>query len=397
MLAPGQLQELDSSGYEMWETRFQTTVAAVMDKLSLDAHRFVLAAPDDRTKHRTSIDWPGLPLRPVECLGRPRALPLLDWVPTGRGRGSCLQEEYIEWRVVREGEHIVRVEMTTELSDYWRVLAAVNPQRTLKLIEEFARLPVDARDIYGDCDPFDPKTSAEEREEAFAERMLSDDNQSPYNDGRSAITCMAQGTNTLAALVQLVLAASHPRTVRDPWSNRLRCLSCAELVPLLAGGSAQLGRASDPVLVERLARLAFEGRLVALDDPIGVYIQSAEWTRLRTPDGRPISPEWFRFDRGTPASGPADFARWQRVTFEPPRSSDLSVSDLVDVATEEAVSSGAQVADLIQVAVLLRVSEAGVEQVGNIEPSEIADAAGDAAQRCAGIHERLIAFESATR
>jgi hypothetical protein len=48
-----------------------------------EPHRFVLAAPDERTRRRTAIEWLGLPLRPVECLTRHQTLALLDWTPSG--------------------------------------------------------------------------------------------------------------------------------------------------------------------------------------------------------------------------------------------------------------------------------------------------------------------------
>jgi hypothetical protein len=45
----------------------------------------------------------------------------LDWTPSGEeGRIRRLQEEYVEWRVVRDDVGIRRVKLTTELSDYSR-------------------------------------------------------------------------------------------------------------------------------------------------------------------------------------------------------------------------------------------------------------------------------------
>lgn len=395
MEPPGKLNELGDAGRAQWAERIQQCVAAAATALRLDPpNRFLVPAPDDRTRYRTLVDWPGLPLRPLDCIGRHQALPLLDWAPPGEGRQQSLQEEYLEWRVVSDGPHIKRVELTTEVGDYWGVLAAEDPATTMKLIASFAREEqVDPQAIYGDCDPFHPSTTPRDREAAFTRTMIQGGNQSPYNDGRAAITCMTQSTNTLGALVQLALAAAHPRIVRDRWSGQLRCLTCEELIPLLSG-SAQLGRASDPVLVERLARLAYEGRVVALDDPFGVYIQSAEYTRLRTPSGDVVPAEWFTFNRGTPASDDGDEpARWQRVTLEVPPDSKLFVSDLIDVATDERIGFGGQIADLIQVAVLLRVGAADAVDVGGLEPSEFADAGADAASRCAGIHDALARFK----
>lgn len=48
---------------------------------------------------------------------------------------------------------------------------------------------------------------------------------------------------------------------------------------LLLGAAAVGGRGSDPVLVERVGRLAFEGCRVGLADPVGVYIQAVELGR----------------------------------------------------------------------------------------------------------------------
>lgn len=317
------------------------------------------------------------------------ALALLDWTPSGgEGRIRRLQEEYVEWRVVRDDVGIRRVELTTELSDYWRVLAAFDPQRTLDLVASFAWQPsVDPQFVYRDCDPFSPSTTPEEREAAFAAAMLSDDDPSPYNDGRDAITCMAQRSNTLPALVRLAAAATNPRIVRDPLSGCVRCLTCDEAIPLM-DGAAQAGRASDPVLVERLSRLAYEGRLVAFDDPLGVYIQSVESTRLRTPDDEPVPGDWFTFERGIAPSQTTDGRpRWQRLTFEPSADSGLRVSDLVDVATEQPIRHGGQVAELVQVAVVLRVSDPDVEPPGTLEPTELAQTVADEARRCPEIRQ----------
>ena len=91
-------------------------------------HPFLLPAADRRTPLVTGPDWTGLPVRVVGCLTRARALGLLD-------AERRLQEEYLEWRTVRDrGGAIRRVELTTELRDYWRVLAAHEPARTVELV-----------------------------------------------------------------------------------------------------------------------------------------------------------------------------------------------------------------------------------------------------------------------
>lgn len=390
MDAPGGLDDLGVDGRQAWTRRVNDCIDEISQGLTNGPNRFVTHPLTAATPHRTAIDWTGLPARLVACVTRARALELLDWTaPRGNGRVRRLQEEYLEWRVVRDDDGIRRVELTTELSDYWRVLAAHEPQRALDLVAEFAGDRVDPAAVYRDCDPFDPATTPEQREAAFEAAMLSDDDPSPYNDGTAAITCMVQRSNTLAALAALVLVATEPRVMRDLASGKLRCLTCDECIPLV-GEAAQAGRLSDPVLVERVSRLAFEGRLAALDDPVGVYIQGVEHTRLRTPFGEVVPPAWFTFDRGSgPAANDDGRPRWQRLTLEAPAPSGLRISDLVDVATEQPIQYGGQIADLVQVAVVLRVSDANVRATGLLEPTELKTVAVDEARGYAALREHL--------
>lgn len=322
-------------------------------------NRYLDLDPDPQATEVTGPDWSGLPVRVVSCVGsRAEALRLLDWRrDTGDEGRRRLQEEYLEWRVVRgAGGEIRRVEMTTELPEYWRELAARNPEETLKLVAAFAREPsAPAVEVYGVYDPFASDATPDGRERAFAATMLPPAGHSPYNRGQRAICCMIQTTNTLRDLVRLTVGAAQPRAVRDEITGSLRCMTAAEAIPLV--GAAVLGRSSDPVLVERLERLAYEGRRTGFDDPLGIYIQGVEHTRLRQPDGTAVPPEWFRFSRGLgPEESPDSRPRYQRLVFEVP-DGEGCVSELVDIATEQPLHSGGQVAELVQLAVFLRISE----------------------------------------
>lgn len=381
MQPPGLLAELGPEGAAAWSRRVAGAMRAAAES------DFLRATGGDETPGLTATDWTGFPARVAECLTRGEALPLLDWACPKKPR--ALQEEYVEWRVVRDGEAIRRVELTTELSDYWRVLAAYEPERTLELVAEFARRPVPPESVYGMSDPFGATPAARDR--AFQATMLTPAGMSPYNDGTAAICCMVQETNTLEALVGLAVAATSVRIARDVLSGRLRCLTCDEAIRQL-DGAAMRGRASDPVLVERFGRLAFEGRLVAFDDPVGVYIAGVEHGRLRTPAGDAVPREWFSFGRGAgPDAG--GFARYQRLVFEPPPDAGLAVSDLIDVATEQPLRHGGQIAEFVQVTALLRVSEPDAVAVDMPDPSDVAAAADD--ESCADLHRARDAFRAA--
>ena len=116
------------------------------------------------------------------------------------------------------------------------------------------------------------------------------------------------------------------------------------------GDAAQDGRNSDPVVVERIARLVTEGRAVTIDEPIGISIRSVQRSALARPDGSAVPEEWFTFSRGLRADeAPDGQQRCQRLTFEVPVE-DGFVDDIVVRRTGERLRFGGQLAALVQVA-----------------------------------------------
>jgi hypothetical protein len=343
---PGGLRELGAAGRAAWDEAAGRCVRSAVRA----GHPYLLRAPDRRTPLVAGPDWTGLPVRVAGCLGRARALAVLD-------EERPLQEEYLEWRTVRApGGAIRRVELTTELRDYWRVLAAHEPARTVELVGELTGRAVAARDVYGMGAPADHGSAA--REQAFARTMIARRNR--LNDGRDGICFMTHRSNDLAALAQLAAAAAMPCTVREPGRVRVRRAVAGEAIALL-GAVAVPGRASDPVIVEALGRLASERRLLALADPVGVYVAGVEHSRLVTPGGAAVPREWFVASRGG-----------QRLVLEVPAGEGFAVGDLVDAATERPIRHGAQIAELVQVRTLFRMSapgavrsRAGLEAVGD--------------------------------
>lgn len=377
MREPGGLTALGASGASEWSRRIKECLEGALAR----AANSRLNSRDAAMTHRAMCDWAGLPARVTSCLGRANALDLLDWEGDDLAyTGRALQDEYFEWRVVRSPAGLVqRVEFTTELPDYWRVLAAYEPNRLLDLVAEFAgEASVSPSAAYGSFDPFASDVTPDEREWAFALTMLPPAGRSPYNSGSKALCCMAQRTNSLEAIIRLAVEGACRRVLRDSSDGRLRCPTSSEVIPLLEE-AAVLGRGSDPIIVERLTRLAFEERLVALDDPLGIYIQSIQHTRLRTPDGEIVPPEWFSFSRGlSPEESDDGRPRFQRLSVEVPQREGYSLGDVIDVATEQPIRYGGQVADLVQLAVFFRTSDptvsvddqVSISPVGGVVPCE---------------------------
>jgi hypothetical protein len=136
MEEPGGLSDLGTAGQAAWE---EVVTELLPVGVRSGRHPFLMASAEPGMKQLASPDWGALPARVVRCLGRARALRALDL-------NRMLQEEYVEWRTVREGGRITRVELTTELHDYWLVLAAHEPARTIELVGELSRKSVGGRE-----------------------------------------------------------------------------------------------------------------------------------------------------------------------------------------------------------------------------------------------------------
>lgn len=322
------------------------------------------ADPSNATELRVP-DWPAVPARVRACLGVGRTDHLFDARhPSGHTGRSLFQEEYAEWRVVRDADGPVRFELTTELSDYWELLARHTPKLLVKLVREFADDPTPtAAEVFGGHDPFSATSDEDARAEAFSRafRGVQDSEgnrlapRGAFNNDQRAITCLSRTDNTLGALINLVAASATPILVADRESGERRFPSGSEAIPQLRKGSAQDCRASDPLIVERIVRVVTEGRLVRFDDPIGIYIVAVQHQDLLDPDDQPISKQWLQLTRHGPDLGDG-LARPQRLTLEAPQDTGIKLSDLRSRRTGERITSGAQIAELIEVAVYVRIS-----------------------------------------
>lgn len=371
MSAPGGLTELGEHALG-WDER----VAEVV--LSLDPPANLTEADRAGATELRVLDWPAVPVRARACLGVERADRLCDArVPSGVTGRALLQEEYAEWRVVHDEDGPTRFELTTELADYWLLLARHRPERLVELVAGFARRPsLTLTEVFGDL-PMD---------QAFATQFMA----SPFNNGELAITCLSRGDNSLRALVNLVAGSAVPLQLRDRHDGELRFPSGSEAIPALRPGAAQDCRASDPLVAERIVRVATEGRPIRFDDPIGVYIAAVQTQDLLDPDGEPIPDAWVKLTRqGRPLGD--GLARHQRLELEVPPDAGFKLSDLVSRRTGERVRWGAHIAELVELAVYVRVGEPGTILAHARMPSETPSCADKA--KCQDLEANAAALE----
>lgn len=390
LAAPGGLTELGAA-VDAWHDAVAKATAAA----GFPRSPSIVAADESNATELRMPDWPAVPARVRGCLGRDRADRLLDARVDELGDVGrlALQEEYAEWRIVRGTHGPTRFELSTELPEYWELLAQHVPEAAIKLVGDFARRPVALTDLFGDA-----TQDGEARLAAFRAQMLGRDpdghqigRPGPLNNGIEAITCLSYRHNNLAALLELVAAAAKPLLVTDSDSGEDRFASGSEAIRTFDRGAAQDCRNSDPVIVERIVRLATEGRAIRLDDPVGVYIVDFQHAELLTPDGEPLPSGWFELSRGKRLAD--GLARHQRLVLDIPTDAGFDLSDVLSRRTGRPIAHGAEIAELVQLAIYLRVSARGVVPVditAGPVPSEPADGS-----ECAGVHLAVQQIEQA--
>jgi hypothetical protein len=181
MKEPGGLSDLEGAGLAAWEeqlveiTAGAVQAAAEAARAANETDIVQLVAPEEASvagRPPAQVDWSGFPQRGKHCLRNDASVDaLLDW-RDGRGDiGRNLQEEYLEWRCVRDaGGRITRVEFTTQTPEYWETLAAHHPVKALRVIGRFAGERIaDPMAVYGAANP--AALTPEERRARFRANM----------------------------------------------------------------------------------------------------------------------------------------------------------------------------------------------------------------------------------
>ncbi len=308
MRPPGELDELDAAGRTAWTGLVTQEVDSIVAQLrELGRAPTGLLGDGEAAEGVRTIEWPGFPVRVSDERGLDAALELLDRPPGSPDGGRMRQEEYLEWWPIRRDGRLRGIEMTTELGAYWEILAEHG--------EEDAPAP-------------------------------------PEENGEPPF--MIHENNTLHALLALVLSAARPLTVVDKLTGQRRYPSGSEAIAAL-GASAADGRNSDPLIVERIVRFVSEGRHVAFDDPLGVYIGQVQLHELAQPDGEDVPAAWLALSRGAGAAeSPDGRSRCQRLKLTLPDDADFNLDELTVRRSGERLRSGGQLAALVELAVYVQ-------------------------------------------
>ena len=357
---PGNLSDFGPEAQEAWHDSVVSLVKTHL-KQSGSKH-FRLLAEAGWPEGVSVVDWDGFPRILQNCLGDERSSELCDWkLPTGDLGRVLGQDEYCEWRTVRNPDgKLVRVEVTTELAKYWEILAAFHPKKTLRVLGRFAGEQIaDRGEVYGPNDPFAATATPKSRAADFNRMMVWNRRKapvrSPYNNGQKAVAFLSKPVSSLNAAVALFVTAAIPYGKRVG-GNEV-ALDGAEAIASTTQAAIDC-RNSDPNIVGRMNEIVWDGRAVAFDDPVGVYIRSFAHADLLDPDGNPIPKEWVEFQRGSRPRDGVGQERSQRLVIEVPASAGFVLEDLVNTETNENIRFGYQIAELTKLSCYFRTSEA---------------------------------------
>ncbi|RPA91403.1 hypothetical protein L873DRAFT_1714422 [Choiromyces venosus 120613-1] len=249
------------------------------------------------------------------------------------------QDEYCEWSVLRNDKNeITKVVFTCEGPEYWDALATHQPDTLLQL--------------YKDNNP--EYADQIKKEDLYSSKSNRYNRLNKWNNSTTtgSIMHLVQRANTLEAEIQLGADATVLRVDSSgaPIHDYDRLIRCSQY-----GG---IYRNSDPTIGGNVNDLAWQGPLLTIADPVGLYIDSFDGSQFEAPDEEDVQKFWT-FTRGTAADpNRGRPAHWVRAVFEVPKSYGYNVSAIKD-ANGNKILWGSQLADAIQIRLTGQAAEIG--------------------------------------
>jgi hypothetical protein len=314
---PGFLQDLNDAQRGAWsdwisqqldQARTRDEADLANDGPRLQFFNLLKNTPDSDAVER-DITWTAFPkiVRIQSISDRQR------WRRADNSRD--VQDEYCEWSVTRdpETEKIVHVTFTCEGPEYWRFLAASDPDKLIQLYQQHISHDVRAEHLF-------------DRDGKYVSRNRW--NNSTTNGAMHLI----QRNNTLSAEIELAAAATIVRIVDGMTLDD-------EQVLIQCGQYGQPERNSDPLIGAVVNELARARADITLANPVGLCIAGLSVAGWQTPDGSPAS-EYWTITRGT-------HDKALRAVYEVPAEKGFTVGDIT--INGRNIEFGSQIADFISI------------------------------------------------
>lgn len=237
------------------------------------------------------------------------------------------QDEYCEWSVKRDDNgDITRVNFTCENPEYYTLLWRVSPEAVVSIYREITGEHV---------------TKADLEDSSGRYKKINKFNDNTTNGAVSLIS----PPNTLPAEIYLAAAATIIRECDGKTvTNKDQLIQCSQY------GTA--GRNSDPTIGSAVNQIIRSGgSKVSLANPVGLYIQTPDFSSFQLPPNAPAgktAANYWRIVRGHKAQPGQGIDQILHVVFEVPQADGFLVSDITIDGTP--IQFGSQITQKFQVA-----------------------------------------------
>ncbi|MGH8907146.1 MAG: hypothetical protein ACRD0K_11630 [Egibacteraceae bacterium] len=346
---PGRADQLSDDLVARWND----TVRAAYEQLepNFGSRFFALDPSSVQGAGPAVVKWFGDPAEPNFCINPEAAQKLSDWGIRGRHE---LQNEYCEYHTVTQPDTTgrlrpKRVQITTELREYWVTLAAEDPDAVRSLAAGILGFEPSWQDLYGVANP--ASLSPQRRRVAFSRMVAGHGNDNtlaqagvpaqpvgPLNTEHALF--MTHPINGLDDLLYIVMFGAKPYARRT--SAGLEPATREQIFRQF-GVEHLACRHADPAAALGAHAAVYNGQPVAFANPLGMYIQSFSDFVFLYQDN-PIPQSWVRFSRGEPGMH-------QRLEFGPGDEDDAFLDDIQLARGDavEPVTGGYQVVQQLEV------------------------------------------------
>jgi hypothetical protein len=210
--------------------------------------------------------------------------PPINGQPYGPQGPRGWQDEYCEWISTRdENGNVVSVDFTCENPEYWFSLWRQDQNRVLELYQEIVSPDVQLADLYlldGNGDVVVDRSTG-----LPAYSPINKWNTAPSAGGVTGVIHLISPPNTLGAEVYLAAAATLLRQFDGkPVTNPDPLIRCSKY--------GQPGRNSDPHIGASVNNIiATGGLVVSLQDPVGLYLQTPDFSGYLLPFDAKLPPD----------------------------------------------------------------------------------------------------------
>lgn len=231
-------------------------------------------------------------------------------------------DEYCEWAVTRNSEgKILKVSFTCENPEYWYTLWQVSPQEVLNLYQSLVHPNVTLDDLVLHDQTGNVVTDPVSGNPAY--NPLNKWNRGTIaTDSYGGAVHLTSPPNTIGAEIML---ASQSTLLRDlpPEKYNMQNLICT-------GQFGRPYRNSDPHIGFQANQVVKNlNVMVTLSNPVGLYLQTPDFSSYKTPDGTPAS-EFYTVVRGrTAQEAGTSYDQILHAVFEVPADKGYTVSDIL--------------------------------------------------------------------